>query len=116
TKRIYTAWDNAKDEARLMRGLQCLFDAGVKPAHVMVYCLVGYWPGETAADRDYRRRRLRELGVLPYPMPYVRTPELVGFQRWVVRHYDIYPGMTWDIWKAANYDAKKCNLQAPRPQ
>src|ERR1700679_2281967 len=50
--------------------------------------LIGYWPGETHADRDYRRARLREWGARPYPMPYVRTPELVGFQRWVIGAYD----------------------------
>ncbi len=49
-RRIYTAWDNRKDEKRLMRGLQYLVDAGVKPRHVMVYMMIGYWPGETLAD------------------------------------------------------------------
>ncbi len=105
TRRIYTAWDNRKDEARLMAGLQALVDAGVKPDHIMVYLLVGYWPGETHEDRDYRRRRLREFGARPYPMPYVRTPELVGFQRWVVRRADLK--MTWAEYMGANYRPEK---------
>jgi hypothetical protein len=67
-KRIYTAWDNRKDEARLFRGLELLVKYGVKPDHIMVYLLCGYWPGETHADREHRRARLREFGARPYPM------------------------------------------------
>lgn len=101
TRRLYAAWDNRKDEARLFRGLELLIKHGVKPDHIMVYMLVGYWPGETAEDRDYRRARLREFGARPYPMPYVRTPELVGFQRWVVGAYD--KRIAWNEWARAAY-------------
>lgn len=61
-KRIYTAWDSKGDEERLFAGLNRLLKHGVKPDHIMVFMLIGYWPGETAEDRDYRRRRLREFG------------------------------------------------------
>jgi hypothetical protein len=98
-KRIYTAWDNRKDEARLFRGLDLLVKNGVRPRHIMVYILVGYWPLETHAERDHRRQRLREFGALPYPMPYERTPELVGFQRWVLGGYD--KSIPWAEWQAA---------------
>jgi hypothetical protein len=87
-RRLYTAWDSRNDEQRLFRGLQLLVDAGVKPRHIMVYMLVGYWAGETHEDRDNRRRKLREFGARPYPMPYTRTTELVAFQRWVIGSYD----------------------------
>ncbi len=108
TKRIYTAWDNRKDEERLMAGLNRLVKYGVKPDHIMVYMLIGYWPGETAEDRDYRRKRLREFGARPYPMPFARTPELVGFQRWCMGAYDKpskrHPsGIAWKDWKANGY-------------
>jgi hypothetical protein len=104
-KRIYTSWDNLPDEDKLFRGLQSLVDHGVKPDHIMVYMLVGYWPNETTEDREYRRRRLREFGCRPYPMPYVRTPELVGFQRWVVGAYDKRIG--WNDWRRAGYEPRK---------
>jgi hypothetical protein len=100
-RRIYTAWDSKEDEGTLIRGLDRLAAAGVKPDHVMVYLLVGYWPGETHADRDYRRARLRAWGARPYPMPYVRTPELVGFQRWCIGAYD--KRIPWDAWVRAHY-------------
>ena len=88
TKRIYTAWDNRKDEARLFEGLGRLVKYGVKPDHIMVYTLIGYWPGETDADWEYRRSRLRDFGARPYPMPFRRDPLSVGFQRFVVGAYD----------------------------
>jgi hypothetical protein len=100
-RRIYTAWDNRKDEARLFAGLNALIRHGVNPGEILVYMLIGYWPWETHEDREYRRRRLREFGALPYPMPYVRTPELVGFQRWVVRRADLM--VSWEDYRRANF-------------
>jgi hypothetical protein len=110
TKRIYTAWDNRKDEERLFQGLRRLVRYGIKPAHIMVYMLVGYWPGETIEDCLYRRDRLREFGCCPYPMPFVRTPELVGFQRWIVGAYD--KRIAWAEWKAANYRPERLAIAA----
>jgi hypothetical protein len=34
-------------------------------------------------------------------MPFVRTPELVGFQRWVIGAYD--KRIPWRDWAAARY-------------
>lgn len=87
-KRIYTAWDSLKDEDVLMAGLNRLVKYGVKPDHIMVYMLCGYWPGETVESWLHRRRILRDFGARPYPMPFVRTRELIGFQRWVIGAYD----------------------------
>ena len=103
-KRIYTAWDSREDETTLFRGLDRLALAGVKPDHVMVYCLIGYWSGETHADRDYRRRRLRGWGARPYPMPYTRTPELLGFARWCIGAYD--KAIPWEEWARARYQPR----------
>jgi hypothetical protein len=100
-KRIYTAWDSKGDEGRLFDGLNRLVRYGVKRDEIMVFMLIGYWPGETHEDRDYRRRRLREFGARPYPMPYFRTRELVGFQRWVIGAYD--KRVLWDDWFRAKY-------------
>ena len=103
-RRIYTAWDNKKDEGRLFAGLEALVRHGVKPRHIMVYMLIGYWPGETHADREHRRQRLRDFGALPYPMVYARTAELAGYQRWVIRGYDkVVP---WADWVGSRYQAR----------
>ena len=108
-KRIYTAWDSRGDETQLFAGLGRLVKYGVKPDDIMVYMLCGYWPGETHEDRDYRRRRLREFGARPFPMPFERTPELVGFQRWVIGAYD--KRVPWQDWADANYQPR--NLRPP---
>lgn len=99
-RRIYTAWDNRKDEERLFSNLRALVKHGIKPGAIIVYMLIGYWAGETFEEIDYRRRKLREFGARPYPMPYVRTPELVAFQRWVLcRSSD--KTVPWDDWLRA---------------
>lgn len=113
TRRIYTAWDNAKDEQRLFEGLHRLVKYGVKPDHIMVYMLIGYWPGETSADRDYRRARLRDFGVRPYPMPFVRTPELLGFQRWVIGAYD--KRISWADWSGNRWRPEGIDLTPTFP-
>lgn len=105
TKRIYTAWDNRDDEERLFSGLRKLTSAGIKPDYIMVYMLIGYWPGETAQDRDYRRQKLRDFGARPYPMPFVRNRELVGFQRWVIGAYD--KRISWKEWSEASFRPEK---------
>jgi hypothetical protein len=74
---------------------------------------VGYWPGETHEDRDYRRRRLREFGALPYPMPFKRTPELVGFQRWVIGAYD--KRIPWRDWMSAGYSPRRLGDRGTLP-
>ena len=71
--------------------------------------LTHYWPGETDEDRLYRWQLLHEFGCLPYPMPYRRTPESIGFQRWVVGSY-AHRGITWAAWVAAGYDPHKVYL------
>lgn len=109
-RQLYTAWDNRKDERRLFRGLELLVAAGIKPAHLMVYVLIGYWTGETHEDRDYRRAKLREFGAVPYPMPYTRTPELVGFQRWCVTAADKY--VPWEDFQAAHYRPETVSIPA----
>lgn len=109
-KRIYTAWDSRKDEERLFAGLKRLVKYGVRPDHIMVYMLIGYWVEETHADRDYRRRRLREFGARPFPMAYRRTPELLGFQRWVIRRCDLK--CSWGKFVAAEYRPERVGMTA----
>ena len=103
-RRIYTAWDSRDDERVLFRGLERLAAAGVKPDHIMTYMLVGYWPGETHEDREYRRQKLRAWGARPYPMPFRRTPDLLGYSRWVIGAYD--KGISWEEWSRAGFQPR----------
>jgi len=108
-RRLYTAWDNRKDEKRLFRNLEALVKYGVKPDEIMVYILVGFWDGPTLGPDDlYRHAKLREFGCRPYPMPFVRNDELRGFQRWCARRDDLK--VSWQVFKAANYRPEKIGL------
>lgn len=84
-RRLYTAWDNLRDEAVFFRGLNRLERAGIPPRHVMAYMLIGYDPTETWERIHYRFNAMVRRGILPYPMVYDRSRrDLRRFQRWAV--------------------------------
>lgn len=119
-RRIYTAWDNRKDEGRLFRGLDYLVKHGVKPDQVMVYVLIGFDHRTKSArpflvpDDFHRMERLREFGARPYPMPYVRTSrELVAFQWWAMggRHKKI----RWEDLAAVGHRPERLGVNRHTP-
>jgi len=99
-RRLYTAWDNLKDEKVFLRGVDMLERAGVPPTHLLVYMLVGWASDETMERVLYRFNRMAERGMRPYPMVYDRTNrELCRFQRWAIRGSKL--GIPWE-----EYDAR----------
>lgn len=123
TKRLYTAWDNLKDEEVFFRGVRLLENAGIRPSHLMAYMLVGWDKKETWSRLFYRFNRMVELGIRPYPMVFgdrMRSLPLGGhnarierrtlgeFQRWVIRKaYTFIPFEHYDV------NAKGRNVEAP---
>lgn len=113
TKRLYTAWDNLKDEEVFFRGVRLLEAAGIRPSHLMTYMLVGWDKKETWSRLFYRFNRMVALGIRPYPMVFgdrKRTLPLGGhnakiehrtlgeFQRWVIRKsYTFIPFENYDV-------------------
>tara|TARA_A100001201_G_scaffold59609_1_gene57061 strand:+ start:487 stop:1404 length:918 start_codon:yes stop_codon:yes gene_type:complete len=98
-RRLYTAWDNKRDEKIFFKGLKTLTDAGIRPGNIMVYMLVGYWPGETIDEVMYRFQKLKNAGVMPYPMCFDEKNKIMKrFQRWVVRR--LYQFVPWEAYKA----------------
>lgn len=84
-RRLYTAWDNLKDERVFFRGVDLLEAAGVPPSHLMAYMLVGYDPEETWERIHHRFDRMVERDIKPYPMVYDRSRrDLLGFARWAI--------------------------------
>ncbi len=113
TRRLYTAWDNLKDEGIFFRGVDMLEAAGVKARRLMVYMLMGYDADETAewnaqdhnrkAQKEtrlyYRYRRMKERGINVYPMVYDRANKsLCHFTRFVVNER-FWRGMDWTEYK-----------------
>lgn len=99
TRRLYTAWDNLKDERIFFRGIDRLERAGIRPDQVMAYMLVGFAPDETWDRILYRFHKMVERGVKPYPMVYDnQRRDLKQFQRWAVT--GLYRAVPW-----ADYDS-----------
>lgn len=94
TKRIYTAWDNRKDEKRFLAGINLLLEAGIRPNHIMVFMLCGYWESETFEDIYYRFDTMQKMGLMPYPMVFGENKLLKKFQRWVIRR--LYQFTSWE--------------------
>lgn len=98
-RRVYTAWDRLGDEKVFFKGLQRLYDAGVKRDQVLAYMLVGYdWRGkngeylhgypETWEDVFHRFKAMVDAGVRPYPMVFNNAnAALKKFQRWAIKRY-----------------------------
>lgn len=97
-RRLYTAWDNLRDEQIFFKGIERLERAGIPAKNVMAYMLVGFDIEETW-ERIWRRfNRMVERGIMPYPMVYDRKrTDLVSFQRWVIT--GLYRIVKWDEYK-----------------
>lgn len=90
----YTAWDRMEDEEEVLRGIKNLIEAGVTPRYIRPYILVGY---NTYLYQDlYRFRKLRELGVYPFVMPYNNRNH--PLKRYGQRPA-IYKSCTWEEYK-----------------
>jgi hypothetical protein len=98
-KRLYTAWDNLKDEGVFFRGMDTLERAGIPALNVMAYMLIGYDKAETWERIWHRFNRMVERGIKPYPMVYDRRrKDLCRFQRWV--NMGLYRIVPWDEYTA----------------
>lgn len=105
-KRIYTAWDNIKDENIFSRGVETLINAGIKPQHILVYFLVGYWKNEDFEnDVFYRFLKIKERGMIPYPMVYGNNKKLKKFQRWVITR--LHQFTKWEDYQKNPYKSVK---------
>jgi hypothetical protein len=119
-RRLYTAWDNLKDEKVFMRGVERLVEAGVPARHLMAYMLVGWDKSETWERVMHRFDAMVALGILPYPMIYGdRHRTLPGkyprrtlseFQRWAIR-YNFIPFDDYVVNTKGPLDASQEEIQ-----
>lgn len=99
-RRLYTAWDNLKDEDVFFRGVDMLEAAGVPAKHLMAYMLIGFDKRETWDRIHHRFQRMVARGILPYPMVFDHTRlDLKRFQRWVVT--GLYRAVPFDKYDAS---------------
>lgn len=84
-RKLYTAWDNLKDEGVFFKGVDILERAGIPPKQLRAYMLIGYDKNETWERLWHRFNKMVERGIEPYPMVFDRSrKDLTKFQRWVI--------------------------------
>lgn len=84
-RRLYTAWDNLKDEEVFFRGVDMLERNGIPPKHLMAYMLIGFDKRETWDRIHHRFNRMTARGIQPFPMVFdSERKDLKRFQRWAV--------------------------------
>jgi hypothetical protein len=90
-RRLYTAWDNLKDEGVFFKGVDMLENAGVPPKHLRAYMLIGFDKNETWERIHLRFGKMVARGIEPFPMVFDcratdagRYRGLKQFQRWAV--------------------------------
>lgn len=114
-RRIYTAWDNHREEAAFREGFGRLTAAGIPAKHIMVYMLVGYAKGETMDEVLDRFNKIRGLGAMAYPMVYDNLdPRLKAFQRWACR--GLYKAVPWEKYhdtRLGNGERQRVEHQVP---
>lgn len=115
-RRLYTAWDNLKDEGVFFRGVDMLDAAGVPPKHLRAYMLVGFDKNETWDRIHHRFGRMTERGIEPFPMVFdcratdpARYRGLKQFQRWAVT--GLYRAIPF-----ADYDSNAKSGRGPDPR
>lgn len=109
-RRLYTAWDNLKDEEVFFRGVDLLEGQGVPPSRIMAFMLVGFDKRETWDRILHRFRRMVERGIRPYPMVFDQgRKDLKRFQRWAVT--GLYRAVPWEDYDAAAKPRPKVGAQ-----
>lgn len=98
-RKLYTAWDNLKDEHVFFRGVDRLQRAGIPPTLLRVYMLIGYDKAETWQRIFHRFERMTAMGSQPFVMVKDRARlDLRAFQRWA--NLGLYRIIPWAEYRA----------------
>lgn len=102
-KQIRFAWDNPKD--KIADKLKSISEV-IKSWKIMCYVLIGYWSTE---DEDlYRVRKVAELGMDPFVMPYNKDdPYQKAFARWV-NNKAVFYSTSWQDYKRRPESSAPC--------
>jgi hypothetical protein len=93
-KQIYIAWDNPKQD--IIPYIREMLKH-IKAYKIMCYVLIGYW--STPEEDYYRVKRLDELGISPFVMPFNKADEYQKrFARWV-NMKAVFKSVEWKDYK-----------------
>lgn len=81
-KYLTFAWDRYNDGKLVWKGIKICNDAGIPCRHMQFFVLIGF---DTTHEQDLDRvMKLKELGCMPFAMPYNKDdPYQKAFTRWV---------------------------------
>ena len=82
---LHFAWDNMKDETKIIRGLKLLTKHHLRTTSNGVYVLIGF--NTTEKENIHRCQIVDDYGLTPYPMPFKQVPALMKFKRFINLHY-----------------------------
>lgn len=82
---LHFAWDQMKDESKIVRGLKLLKKHKMRSTSSGVYVLIGY---NTTEEEDLHRCQIiDDHGLTPCPMPYIKNKATMRFKRFINLHY-----------------------------
>lgn len=96
-KYLTFAWDRTFDERLVMKGIDICVKAGIPTKNMQFFVLIGY---KSTPEQDlYRVTKLRDIGAMPFVMPYNKSDKYqASFARWV-NHRATFKTTTWEEYK-----------------
>lgn len=96
-KYLTFAWDRYNDGKIVKKGIDICNAAGIRCNQMQFFVLIGF---DTTHDQNYERvMTLRELGCMPFVMPFNKSdPYQKRFARWV-NHRATFKSCTWEQYK-----------------
>jgi hypothetical protein len=91
------AWDRFNDGKLVMKGIKICNDAGIPNTKMQFFILIGF---DSTKEQDYQRvMTLREMGCMPFVMPYNKNdPYQKAFTRWV-NNRAVFKACSWEDYK-----------------
>lgn len=99
-KYLTFAWDRFNDGKLIFKGMKICNDAGISNKRMQFFILIGF---DSTPDQDYSRvMTLREMGAMPFVMPYNKNDSYQkSFTRWV-NNRAVFKSCTWEEYKYKN--------------
>lgn len=96
-KYLTFAWDRYNDGKLVRKGIDICNKAGIPCNHMQFFVLIGF---DSTPEQDMDRvMTLRELGCMPFVMPYNKSdPYQKAFTRWV-NNRAVFKSCTWQEYK-----------------
>jgi hypothetical protein len=92
-KYLTFAWDKYNDGKLIEKGIKICNDAGIPTKHMQFFVLIGF--DSTHEQNLERVMKLKDLGAMPFVMPYNKTdPYQKAFARWV-NHRATFKKCSW---------------------